>query len=57
MSAPLDGDTGYTIECDPTYPEYLHSSHSDYPLAPEHLAASAEMLSTFAAQFVDKQSK
>jgi len=57
MSVPADGDTGYIFECDVIYPEHLHSSHSDYPLAPEHLTVNAEMLSPFTIQFIDKQRK
>ena len=47
MNIPVDSDTGYIIECDLTYPESLHQLHSDYPLAPEHLTVSPDMLSNF----------
>jgi len=43
-----DSPVGYVIECDLEYPADLHDSHSDYPLAPEHLVVSPEMLSPFA---------
>ena len=43
-----DSPTGYVIDCDLHYPAELHDKHSDYPLAPEHLTVSEEMLSPFA---------
>jgi len=42
---------------DLAYPKHVHSSHGDYPIASEHLAVNAEMLSSFATQFIDKQWK
>jgi len=57
MSIPPDCDTGYIIECDLIYPDYLHPMHSDYPLAPEHLTVNVEMLWSFATQFIDKEWK
>ena len=47
MSIPSDGDTGYIVECDLKYPSELHDLHSDYPMAPEHLTVSPDMLSDF----------
>jgi len=43
-----DSPTGYIVECDLEYPEKLHELHSDYPLAPDHLKPTSEMLSPFA---------
>ena len=51
LSIPPDADTGYIIECDLEYPAHLHSLHSNYPLAPEHLTVDADMLSPFAKQY------
>ena len=48
MSIADDSPTGYVIDCDLDYPSHLHDSHSDYPLAPEHLTISPDMLSPFA---------
>ena len=47
MSVPSHGDTGYIVECDLKYPPELHDLHSDYPMAPEHLTVSPDMLSDF----------
>jgi len=53
----LDAEYGFIVECDMSYPAHLHNLHSDYPLAPEHLTVSRDMLSPFASQFVDKNWK
>jgi len=42
-----DGDFGYFIECDLHYPEHLHSSHANFPLAPEILEVTYENLSPY----------
>ena len=40
-----DAEYGYILEVDLEYPSYLHDQHNDYPLAPEHLEITQEMLS------------
>ena len=35
---------GYFLEVDLEYPDELHELHNDYPLAPEKLAVSSDML-------------
>ena len=40
-------DTGYFLEVDLEYPDELHELHNDYPLAPEKLAVSSDMLSKY----------
>jgi hypothetical protein len=46
-SIPDDSDTGYVIECDLDYPTELHQLHSDFPLAPEQMTVTEDMLSPF----------
>ena len=45
---------GYILEADLEYPEELHVLHNDYPLAPEKLAMSYEMLSDYCKKTADK---
>ena len=47
MSVSEKGPTGYFLEVDLQYPDELHELHSDYPLAPEKLAVSSNMLSKY----------
>ena len=47
LSTPDDYHLGYILEVDLEYPESLHELHNDYPLAPEHVTISHDMLSPF----------
>ena len=46
--------TGYILEVDLEYPSALHDLHNDYPLAPEKLEISQEMLSKYCSDIADK---
>jgi len=48
-----DVDTGYIIECDLEYLMHLHDLHNDYPMAPDHLEVTRDMLSPFAMSLLD----
>jgi len=52
-SVEKDAEVGFIIECDLAYPSHLHDSHSDYPMAPEHLTVTRDMLSPFAERLLD----
>ena len=47
-------DTGYFLEVDLEYPDELHELHNDYPLAPEKLAVSSDMLSKYCKEIADE---
>ena len=47
MSVSEKSDTGYFLEVNFEYPDELHELHNDCPLAPEKLAVSNDMLSTY----------
>ena len=42
------------IEVDLEYPHKLHELHNDYPLAPEKLPVSGDMLSNYCKRIADK---
>ena len=47
-------DTGYFLEVDLRYPNALHELHNDYPLAPEKLAVTNDMLSKYCKRIADE---
>ena len=46
--------TGYFLDVDLEYPDELHELHNDYPLAPEKLAVTNDMLSKYCKSIADK---
>ena len=42
-----NSSVGYFLEADLEYPSQLHDYHNDYPLAPEKLEISSDMLSKY----------
>ena len=47
-------DTGYFLEVNLKYPDELHELHNDYPLTPEKLAVSSDMLSKYCKEIADR---
>ena len=45
-------DTGYFLEVDLKYPDELHKLHNDYPLAPEKLVVTNDMLSKYSKRLL-----
>ena len=45
---------GYLLEVDLEYFYKLHGLHNDYPLAPEKLVVSSDMLSKYCKKIADK---
>jgi len=54
LNVPDNSAIGYILEVDLIYPEYLHDLHNDYPLAPESLIITEDMLSPFCKSFAQK---
>lgn len=51
---PEDGSKGYILEVDLEYPENLHDSHNDFPLAPEGKFIPNDNLSFYAKKVLKK---
>ena len=47
MSVSEKSPIGYFLEVEIKYPDELHELHNDYPLAPEEIAVSSDMLSNY----------
>ena len=47
-------EIGYFLEVDLEYPDELHELHNDYPLAPEKLIASSDMVSKYFKRIADE---
>ena len=45
---------GYFLEVDLEYPDELHELHNDYPLTPEKLAVTNDMLSKYCKEIADE---
>ena len=54
MSIDIKSDVGYFLEVDLEYPNELHELHNDYPLAPEKLAVSNDVLLTYCKNITDE---
>ena len=54
MSISKKGLIGYLLEVDIKYPDELHELRNDYPLAPEKLAVSSDILSNYCKKIADK---
>ena len=54
MSVSEKSPIGYFLEADLEYPDELYELHNDYPLAPEKLAGSSDMLSKYCKKIADK---
>ena len=44
----------YILECDLAYCKKLHDTHSDYPLCPEKIEASSDILSSYCRDIADQ---
>ena len=45
---------GFFLEVDLEYPNELHEFHNDYPLVPEKVAVSSDILSKYCKKIADK---
>jgi hypothetical protein len=54
MTIPPNGPFGCVLEVDLEYPEHLHTSHSDYPLAAEKRKVNYKQLSPYSKHICDK---
>ena len=50
----IKSDVGYILEVDLKYPNKLHQLYIDYPLAPEKLTVTNDILSNYCKSIADK---
>ena len=53
LDTPPDSSTGYFLEVDLEYPASLHTEHNDYPLAPEQMVVTKDMMSPYQQKLVE----
>ena len=49
-----DSNKGLILEVDLEYPEEIHDNHNDYPLGPEKVKVTKDMLSSYCQKIADK---
>ena len=49
-----DSEKGLILEVDLEYPKELHNLHNDYPLAPEKIKVTKDMLSDYSRKIAEK---
>ena len=54
MSISEKNPIGYFLDVDLKYPDELHELHNDYPIAPEKIAVSSDMLSNYCKKIADE---
>lgn len=47
-----DEDVGLILEVDLSYPDHLHDKHKYYPMAPDNISITEDMLSPYAKTFL-----
>ena len=56
LNVPDDSDIGYICEADLEYPAEIHDLHNDYPVAPERMVISPEMISPYNQMLIENLS-
>ncbi|XP_065196465.1 uncharacterized protein LOC135827957 [Sycon ciliatum] len=54
LDHPMDSSTGYMVECDLRIPDGVHDMMNDYPLAPEKMKVTRDMLSPYQTHMAEK---
>ena len=54
LNRSADSSYGYFLEVDLDYPEELHDSHQDFPMAPEKIKVKQEILSPYSRENANK---
>ena len=53
LETPAAANHGYILEVDLEYPTSLHRQHNDYPLAPDQMAVTKDMMSPYQQKLVE----